>query len=345
MKTNLKSLGEFGWINSMASGFKSLIPEGVTGIGDDCAVIPRNEEYDYIVTTDMLVENIHFLPGRISPEDLGHKSLAVNLSDIAAMGGRPIGSFLSIGIPESTDISVLNGFISGYRSLSEKTGTPLLGGDTTSSGGGLVINVTVIGECKKGQAKLRASALPGDIICVTGIVGDSAGGLQVLLENKEFSPVNDKLLNAHHRPYPHLSEGEWLGKYSEVHAMMDVSDGIASDIKHIVKASEVNISIDLSRLPVSEELRLASEQYGWNMEYLATSVGEDYILMLTINPDAFNEISIAFKELFGRPLYTIGKVTGSCKKDKTSEAPVIEWLRSGNTVKFNATGFDHFKNR
>lgn len=334
----IRELGEFGFISQLAKQFGSLVPPGYMGIGDDCAIIPAGQSSDWVVTTDLLVENVHFLMNRISPRELGHKSLAVNLSDIAAMGAKPVGSFLSIGFPSHTELSVAEGIMAGYRELSVQTATPLLGGDTTSSPDGIVINVMVIGQCEKGAAKLRSTALPGDLICVTGYLGDSAGGLRVLLEKLSPSEVNSALVTSHHNPKPHLEEGHFLSSCKGVHAMMDISDGIASDLLHMLKASQVSAEIELSSLPVSEKLREAALLNGWDCTALATSGGEDYVLLCTIDPIRYTEISEKFQHLFSTPLYSIGRIGNPVAEDSQ---PLLIWKEAGIPVTVPG-GFTHF---
>ena len=160
----LKEIGEFGFIERFAPDFKTLLPKNVLGIGDDCAILPIDETSDLLVTTDMLIEDIHFLRGKITPWQLGGKSVAVNLSDLAAMGGTPLGTFLSIAIPPGIDVEYLDEFMIGYHAISDKYATPLYGGDTTRSVKHLAINVCAIGKCPKGTARLRRNAQSGDLI-------------------------------------------------------------------------------------------------------------------------------------------------------------------------------------
>jgi thiamine-monophosphate kinase len=215
------------------------VSSGIVGIGDDCAVMPQREGLDTLVTTDLLVEDRHFLLSDVSPEQLGWKSAAVNISDIAAMGGRPTAAFLSIALPASVSAEWVDKFIAGFRELSARFGVPLLGGDTSASPDKLFINVTVLGECPHGRALLRSGARPGDLICVTGPLGDSAAGLKLILERRvagEGSP-EESLIRCHYLPMPRVKEGMALRDCPGVHAMMDISDGIASDLRHILEAS------------------------------------------------------------------------------------------------------------
>lgn len=331
----LTEIGEFGLIDRIAEMFGDLSKPGYMGIGDDCAIIPYTEKEDMVITTDLLIEDIHFLKDRIPPEHLGYKSLAVNLSDIAAMGAEALGSFLSIGIPVDTNVEYIDAFMKGYHRLSEKYKVPLLGGDTTKSKKQIVINVAVIGKCSKGNVRLRSAAQTNDIVCVTGFLGDSAGGLEIILKNLAGSEEYLKLINSHHLPEPHLKEGQWLASHPGVHAMMDVSDGISSDLKHIIKASGKSAVVHLNKLPVSDTLQKAAAVHGWNTDMIASSGGEDYVLLCTIDERCFDKISAAFYDTFGRYLFAIGKIIDGESK--------IIWEKDGRQVLFSQHGFDHFR--
>lgn len=325
MKIN--EIGEFGLIGRIAADFKSLIPQRWEGIGDDCAIIPWNEDKSLVVTTDLLVENVHFLRERITPYQLGYKSLAVNLSDIAAMGAKPVATFLSIGLPpETVEVEWCDAFFEGYRSF----GVPLLGGDTTSSPKGIVINITVLGMAEDSHIKRRSDAGPGDLIAVTGPLGDSAGGLQAILNNIPHDADIKELIKRHHQPRPHLAAGEWLGTREEVHAMMDVSDGVASDLLHILRASGLRAAIRTDRIPTSPLLQKVAGREGWNAVELALTGGEDYVLLLTVHPGRINDLQTEFEARFGHPLHVIGEC-GSGKPEITY---------SGTDGHF--TGFEHF---
>ncbi len=331
----LTEIGEFGLIGRIAEMFGDLSKPGYMGIGDDCAIIPYTEKEDMVITTDLLIEDIHFLKDRIPPEHLGYKSLAVNLSDIAAMGAEAVGSFLSIGIPVDTNVEYIDAFMKGYHRLSEKYKVPLLGGDTTKSKKQIVINVAVIGKCSKGNVRLRSAAQTNDIVCVTGFLGDSAGGLEIILKNLAVSEEYLKLINSHHLPEPHLKEGQWLASHPGVHAMMDVSDGISSDLKHIIKASGKSAVVYLNKLPVSDTLQKAAAVHGWNTDMIASSGGEDYVLLCTIDERCFDKINAAFYDTFGRYLFAIGKIIDGESK--------IIWEKDGRQVLFSQHGFDHFR--
>lgn len=278
-------LGEFGLIDYIRTQFS--VPEGVLGIGDDCAVIPQTTGEETLVSTDMLMDGVHFLIDDVDPYSLGWKSAAVNISDIAGMGGRPVASFLSFALPKKLSDDFLKEFMQGYKDLSDRFGCPLLGGDTTSSLDRLCISVTVMGTCPVGQSRKRAAAEPGDIICTTGPVGDSGAGLNVILGGCERGELEATLVRRHYRPMPRVEAGMALASTPGVHAMMDISDGIGSDIRHILDESKAGAEIDCEALPMSDELREACAKHGWDAVHLALDGGEDYELLFTVSEEAF----------------------------------------------------------
>ena len=332
---NLRSVGEFGLINEyIAPEFKDLVKENMTGIGDDCSIIPISEMTSHIFTTDMLIEKTHFLRDKITPYQLGFKSLAVNLSDIAAMGGTPVGSYISIGLPKDIELSWIKEFMRGYKALSEKEDVPLLGGDTTSSDNSIIINIGVTGEIANQNIKKRSAAETGDIICITGETGESAAGLQALFldipEDNKTKPLFDKHLS----PYPHISEGKWLAKHKGVHAMIDVSDGISSDLMHILKASSRKGNIELEKIPMTNSLLKFCNTHQVNPIELALSGGEDYVLLLTISSESFEDIAKNFMDEFQKPLYPIGKIDDG--------TPKINYYKNNQQVENIKKGYTHF---
>jgi thiamine-monophosphate kinase len=336
-KTNqlkLSEIGEFGFIERFAHRFEDLIKPPAMGIGDDCAILPADEFSDFVITTDMLVEDVHFVRSKISPFNLGHKALAVNLSDVAAMGAKPIGSFLSIAIPSNIEVEYLDELMEGYHQLSERYKLPLMGGDTTRSPEKLVINISVIGRIGKNKSRLRSMAASGDIIAVTGFLGDSATGLKIILENHKQSYLTDYFVGCHNRPNAAVDEGQWLAEQPGVHAMMDISDGIASDLNHILKASKKAGVIDIDKLPLSKQLVEYAEIKGLNTTRLATTGGEDYHLLVTIEVSKFEAISSAFMQKFEKPLYAVGRIEEG--------KPIITYFDKGNLQPEPGSGFNHF---
>ncbi|HPL13398.1 MAG TPA: thiamine-phosphate kinase [Candidatus Aminicenantes bacterium] len=331
----LDRLGEFGFIARMARPFIRELPAGVEGIGDDCAVMPWTKGERLLVTTDMLLENRHFIRNRVSGRDLGWKSLAVNLSDIAAMGGRPKWALLSLGIPEGVGLEWLDAFYKGWREAARPFGVRLVGGDTTRSPGGIVISIVVGGTVRAGKEKLRSGAAAGDVVAVTGAVGDSGGGLKVLLAGGPEGRDEERLVRAHHRPRPHVEEGEWLAGRPGVRAMMDVSDGIDSDIRRIMERSRVGADIALDRLPVSAVLRRVARKRGFEAVETAATGGEDYCLLVTVAPETFERTAGAFKRRFGRLLAAVGTIR--------TKASGLRYFLNGRPAHIRARGYDHFK--
>jgi len=331
----LRDLGEFELIRRFTPLFIANIPQGVEGIGNDCAVIPFGTERSLLVTTDLLVENIHFIKTQIPPGDLAFKALSVNLSDICAMGGTPSYAFLSLALPAETPIVWIDAFMSGFAKLADQTGVLLLGGDTTRSTL-ITINVLIIGEIETAFIKRRSQAVPGDVICCTGYLGDSGAGLKILLEGLSQDGIAKDLIAAHFRPHPQLEEGVWLSRQPGVHAMMDISDGLASDIHRIMEQSYCGAHIEVERLPISENLRKASAHFGWEAEDLALTAGEDYCLLLTIDPACYASLRKAYAEQFHCPLYQLGTIL-----------PGSDLLYTFNQTKYTPTssGFDHFKSQ
>lgn len=332
---NISEIGEFGFIERFSTQFNDMRKTDFTGIGDDCAILPLDGQFDQVVTTDLLIENIHFIIEKISPFDLGYKSLAVNLSDIAAMGAEPTASFLSIALPPTVDVEFMDLFMKGYHQLSKKYGVPLLGGDTTKSPDNLVINVCVLGKVLKGKACKRSDAQPDDLICVTGPLGDSAAGLKMLLNNIEADNHSKPLINWHNCPEPAINEGLWLGRQEAVHAMMDISDGVASDLNHILKSSEAGATIQIENTPISEALDETSQIHKWNSYDLALTGGEDYRLLLTIDNNEFKNLAKLYNQLFAQPLTPIGTITS----ENTGK---IKWTKKGIEIEYNQKGFNHF---
>ena len=318
----MQQLGEFGLIDRIRKMTSVPDPSWV-GIGDDCAVIPLSPETggapasDLLVSTDMLVEGTHFLMEDISPRQLGWKSAAVNISDIAAMGGKPIATFLSLALPKTLPEQWMQDFMEGYNGISEKFGAALLGGDTTCSPDRICINVAVLGTCPRGKARLRSAARPGDLVCVTGTLGDSAAGLRLILGGQKGAAP--RLMDRHYTPTPRVEEGLALSCLPGVHAMMDISDGVGSDLRHILDESGVGARIDTGKLPISKELQALCSEKGWDPKELALSGGEDYELLFTMDPQETPDI----------PYTVIGEITAN---------PTVTW--EGGSRDY--MGYKHF---
>ena len=324
--------GEVRLIERFSTGFTEGLGPNVIGIGDDCSVTDFDEQYFQIATTDLLIEDIHFLRDKITSFDLGRKAMSVNLSDIAAMGGTANNSYLSLGLPRDIEVSYIDGFFEGLKYACDQYNLNLLGGDTTRSPDKIVINILIQGRVEKERIKLRSSAKSNDIICLTGNIGESGIGLGILLDRWKSSN-DDYFVNKHHCPTAHLKQGRWLSQFESVHAMIDVSDGIASDLNQICTKSNIQAIIELNSLPfssLSEDFFKANQEYKYKTALMS---GEDYCLLLTIDAKYFSDISKKYKAKFNETLFQIGKV---------KEGNGLSFKENGKPIENTFSGFDHF---
>lgn len=321
-------MDELGFIK-LAERSMSAVSSCGEGIGDDCAVIPTSVGRVTVVTTDMLAEGVHFRLSTSSAYDIGWKSLAVNLSDVASMGVRPVASFMAIARPDGLSDEWYEEFMAGYRDLSVRFGVPLMGGDTTASESGLTVCVTAIGEGEAAHVKRRSAALSGDIVMTAGTLGDSAAGLSLAESGSTRYPA---LLKAHLSPSPQVEEGQWLGGRREVHAMTDISDGVAKDLGQICRMSGTGARVELTRLPLSDDMRHYCAEENIDPAVPALCGGEDFKLLFTVDEAEADTLAADFASHFGYAPYPIGRMTPS---------GVIEWLRHGVVVNEKFTGYIH----
>ena len=307
---------EFSFIGDIAKMFGSLPHHGFEPIGDDCTVLNIGNEA-LVMSTDMLIEDVHFLRGASSAEEVGYKSLMVNISDVAAMGATPTATLLSLSLPESAQGEWVEGFMRGFYEGCAKYGVALVGGDTTASRDKIAINVVAIGRAPSDNIKRRSAAQVGDIIAVTGKLGTSSKGLVDIM----FGDLNTPAAKIHRRGQARIEEGKFLGTCSAVHAMMDISDGIASDIKHIMELSGVGAEIELRKIPTDYDIRFA------------TTGGEDYELLMTVASDKFEELAAALLKATGTTLTAVGSITD----DNT-----LRWMENGQAAEIELKGFTHF---
>ena len=336
MTDRLKQIGEFGLIERISKGCLIRPERVIRGIGDDAAAVTIAGNEVLLLTTDFLVEGVHFLRRAVSGIDLGYKALAVNLSDIAAMGGIAREALASIAVPQDCSIDFIEDVYRGMKALAAEYDVNILGGDTTEARSDLVISVTVTGRVKREVMLCRDGARVGDIICLTGYPGESAAGLHFILNRVDADiDVSDHLLHRHHRPRPHLLEGRWLAGMDGVHAAIDVSDGLASDLGHVIRQSGVGARMDASRLPVSNPLKTFCRRLGLDPLDYVLDGGEDYILICTVSPETISALSAGFEKKFSHPLYQIGEITTSDHIDLVDER--------GETRMISPKGWNHFR--
>ena len=329
----LKDIGEFGFIERIRKGCLIRDKDVIRGIGDDCCVFSTSAEIATLLTTDMLVERIHFLLSAISPYQLGRKSLAVNMSDIAAMGGTPKEAVISIAIPDEMDLSFLDGFYDGMKSMAREFEVNILGGDTTSSPEFLVVNVAMVGEVLVDEILYRSGAEVGDVVFLTGRVGSSAAGLDMLLKKRKIDNGGD-LINVHHDPYPHVKAGRIIASMKVANSLIDVSDGVAADLNHICTESKLGAVIEVEMIPTDKKFQQYCKRFDEDSNHLSLHVGEDYVLLGTVPPRSEARLREALRSQ-GCQFYPIGKTVSEAGlkiKDIDGSFKVIE-----------ANGWNHFK--
>lgn len=319
--------GEFSLIKQYFTSQPVKRKDVSTGIGDDCAILTVPEKQQVAISTDTLVSGIHFLP-TISPEDLAYKALAVNISDLAAVGADPAWASLALTLPK-VDNDWLEAFSRSLFALAEYYSIQLIGGDTTK--GPLSLTITIQGLVPQGMALLRSGAKIGDWIYVTGFLGDSAAGLAVLQNRLQSSQPEsrDYFITRHLRPQPRLLQGQALRSLAS--AAIDISDGLISDLNHILTASGCGARINLDALPYSAAMKsqVSKEQ----AEIWALSGGEDYELCFTVPEINRGALDIALAHT-GADFHCIGQIMPI--------AEGIRYLREGKEVHPNLKGFDHF---
>ncbi|MFP4051792.1 MAG: thiamine-phosphate kinase [Thermoplasmata archaeon] len=277
--TEISDVGEFGLIERIADRVKKK-EDLVKGIGDDCAVLDDGDDFT-LLTTDMLVSGDHFNKNWHTPWQIGWKSMIVNVSDIAAMGGLPEWALVSVALPDDVDYEYVDEIFKGMIDASEKYDLSIIGGDTTH-GDLLVINITLIGSVEKENICMRGDAEVGDLICVSGDLGKSWAGLELLRASEEgytdFHLEPDCRLDLARKLAPH------------VNAMIDVSDGLASEVNHICDESSVGASVEKEKVPISKRTKEAGEILGKDPMFWALSGGEDFELVFTIPKENFDMI-------------------------------------------------------
>ncbi|MGP0630468.1 thiamine-phosphate kinase [Nitrospina sp. 32_T5] len=337
---DLDRLGEFGLIARLASHIPHRSRRVVKGIGDDCAVYSQPGGNYLVVTADALIETVHFDLNTTTPEQLGWKTVAVNASDVAAMGAAPRFAVLTLGIPKATKVNFLDRLYKGLGRACEAFGLDLLGGDTVSTPEHWMLSLTMVGETHKKRLFTRKGAKPGDAIVMTGTVGDSALGLQILQspDKKWSGSTADRkhLIKRHLEPTARVKEATRLAKSRlRVTSMIDVSDGLAQDLGHLLSASEVGGELWETALPLSKPFEKTCIKNGLEAGELALGGGEDYELLFTLKSEDVKKLMGSFVN-YGTPVTQIGEITAR---------QGVTWVRTNGrrqTLRKPA-GFNHFK--
>lgn len=325
---NLKKLGEFGLIERFARQIST--GKGVVlGIGDDAAAFQPSPGRINLITTDMLIEGIHFDLSLCDPLSLGRKALSVNLSDIAAMGGEPRHFLLSLAIPPAMTLDFLDNCFTGMLQRAEQFGVTLIGGDTCASPATLVLSLTVLGEQFPDRIVPRSGARPGDRIFVTGTIGDSALGLRLLQQGERQGSA----IVRHLDPLPRVLEGRALAEANIPSAMIDLSDGLLADLGHILDLSAAGARIHSEALPLSADFRGHFPAITEQALSLALAGGEDYELLFTVPPEKISHV-LPLMEKLGTPVSAIGTIT--------EERKLAVIGPDGTEISLDRKGFDHF---
>src|SRR5689334_18482466 len=338
------SKSEFDFIASLrqrvtASALKkeSLI----AGIGDDAAVFRSSTGKETVITADLLVEDIDFRRTTTPPFLLGHKALAVSLSDIAAMGARPLWSLVSIGVPEDIwQTEFVDHFYDGLLKLANQYGVQLIGGDTSRTNESIVVDSVVAGECATASAVMRSGASAGDQIFVTGSLGAAAAGLRLIERGAHLAEQNladedsqklDHVLIRQLRPEPRVGWGIVLGEERLATAMIDLSDGLSSDLNRVCEAGGVGALIDSALLPIDNRVVELCGRRALDPLQLALHGGEDFELLFTVKPA---DVARMPKRVDGVEIKRIGEITNAIEGVRISEGPRVWDLKPG--------GWKHF---
>lgn len=329
----IEQLGEFTLIDMIKQDTINTADSVIIGIGDDAAVVKATPEQLQLLSTDMLVEQVHFDLATTSGWQLGYKAIGVNLSDIAAMGGKPRHVVISIGMPKNMTVEFVVSLYDGMKAICQEFGVNIVGGDTVASPHGLVINVTVVGEVEPALLQRRSGAQEGQLIVVTGTLGDSGCGLDLLLQGgwQEYD-FAQPLVKRHLMPRPQVEVGPLLAANGST-SMNDISDGLASEVNEIAQASQVGMRIYAEKLPFSPELEVGAKKLGKSAVDYALYGGEDYQLVFTISPEQFKLLG---KVAIQTPLTVVGEVT-------QQNQGVLLVAEDGCTSTLEAKGYNHFR--
>ncbi len=340
MPERISEIGEFGLIRRISD---LLDKEGIRservslGIGDDTASFLPRPGYEILVTCDALVEGRHYLPEHISFRDLGRRAMTLNISDIGAMGGRPLYALISLGLRAETLVRDVEELYRGFLAELNPFGASIIGGNLTGSGNGMFIDITLIGEAEQGKIIHRSGAKPGDAILVTGFPGQAAAGLQLLLHRQNLSvPWVSELVTIYNRPTHRAKLGEAIAQSSLATAMIDTSDGFPGDLGHICEESNVGAELYQEKIPVSEALRQAALTL--NRDPYAFFLGEsdDYELVITCRQEHVASLRSLAAECCDAPLTEVGRV-------KEGMPGITLILPDGARRTIKSFSWDHFR--
>lgn len=331
-------LGEWNLIQRI----QQLLPamsgrDVILGIGDDSAILRLDDHRALLITCDIQVQNQHFRLQQISPYQLGRRAMAVNLSDIAAMGGRPTYALVSLGFSADFAASSFDALIGGLRDQLAEFSAQIIGGNLSRTRHDLIIDITLLGEAPIQQALTRSGAQAGDRIFVTGTLGESAAGFYVLEHYGTNYPAEfEPLVRKHLQPIPRLTAGQLIAQSGFATSMTDISDGLAADLDHICSASGVGAEIDEDRLPRPDRIDQVATRSGQSIRTLLLHRGEDYELLFTLRPETPTTVVNSIVQSSGVPLTEIGRMV-------PKEAGMDLISHDRQRLALHPEGWNHFK--
>jgi thiamine-monophosphate kinase len=333
----VREIGEFGLIGRISGMLKEQAAGVVRGIGDDVAVLDASGPEYLLATCDIQVEGVHFTRETITPYQLGRKVAAINVSDIAAMGGNPRWALVSLAIPGSTEVGYVEELYRGMREQASLAGASIAGGNLSRMESIIVVDFTLLGLVAPERLTLRSTARAGDAILVTGSPGESRAGLELIRRPglAVSSSSRQKLQERHLCPQPRLVEGQLLARSGKITSMIDVSDGVIGDLCHICKSSGKGAEIEAASLPVSPAICEAAQGAGADRLEWVLSGGEDYELMFTCSPEAVRGLKQMLLDETGTSCAQIGRITAEIGE---------VWVRlaDGKRIAPSVRGWDHF---
>jgi len=332
--STIKDIGEFGLIDLIKNKFIPHGPGTIVGIDDDCAVTEGRDGFHTIYTCDSQVEGSHFITERVPPFLLGQKVLAVNLSDIAAMGGSPRYALLSLVLRSDISLDWIDTFLNGFQQTAQRFRVDVIGGNLARTRGELVLDVTLIGEIKTGRLFLRNQAQVGDAILVTGCLGDAAAGLQILLEEQRIDSGREQyLLNRYFLPEPRIDVGKILGETDLRLSLIDISDGFSQDLGHILERSQVGAVVNVEHIPLSEALISWCSDRGFHPLDFALSGGEDYELIFCAPRSDAIHLQSLIQQKTGVPVSIVGEIVAGRE---------LTMRKNGRDYPYQTRGWNHF---
>ncbi|MBM3222532.1 MAG: thiamine-phosphate kinase [Candidatus Tectomicrobia bacterium] len=328
-------LGEFALIDRLQQRLQGAVPSQVRrGIGDDCAVLRPGPGMDLLVTTDTQEEGVHFRRDWSTPEDIGWRCLAVNVSDIAAMGGTPLGAVVALSVPATLEVAFLEALYDGLQALASAYDCPVIGGNISKAVAHLTITITVLGEVPAGHGVYRSGAQVGDDIWVTGELGSAKAGLEALLHANP-ALASAEATQCYRRPRPRLREAQYLRQQGQLHSLIDISDGLSSDLAHICTESRVAAQLEAALIPISTTARQVAHALGQDPLLFALHGGEDFELCLTAPAGMLAAIQPAFSAHWHCPLVRVGTIQAG--------HGVMLHYPDGTRQPLQARGYDHFR--